>query len=207
MTKKDTQETYRSGSLVPTSNASSMTNKKKPRTKSKLSNRSKEKLKPMSKEELTQIIQKFKPLVTDKPRNSKPNIAKESKDVKSESELNLKPLKTMPNAETSSISKLDSGKDLYLTEPTDIHQVDSSKDLILYEEEHKKFIKPEKPGKTGDHESSLPKEESSFFITDATVHKPLENLPSSTIQELAEDLPKPESVVEQVLSEDLEEVE
>ena len=162
----------------------------------------------MTKEELTQVIHKFKPLVNDKPRNSKPNIAQETKDEKSDSELNLKPLKTMPIPEASSHSKLDSSKDLYLTEPADLHQVDSSKDLILYEEEHKKTVKPEKPGKTGDSELSLPKEESSFFITYASEHKPTDNPPASTQGEVAEDFPKKDSIVEEeVLSEELEEVE
>jgi hypothetical protein len=203
-TKKDTHETYRSGSLAPPSNGSSMTNKKKPRTKSKVSNRS-EKLKPMTKEELTQVIQKFKPLATDKPRNSKPNITQETEHEKSDSENNLKSLKTMPISEASSNSKLDSSKDIYLT---DMHQVDSSKSLILYEEEHKKTVKPEKPGKTGDNEASLPKEESSFFITYESEHKPIDNPPASTQAKVAEDFPKSDSIVdEEVLSEELEEVE
>ena len=171
-----------------------MTHKKKHRTKSKLSSRSKDKLKPMTKEELTQVIQKFKHQANDKPRNSKPNIAQETKDENSDSELILKPLKTMPISEASSQSKLDSSKDLYLSES-----------LILYEEEHKKTVKPEKPGKTGDSESSLPKEESSFFITYASEHNPAENPPASTQVEVAEDLAKKDSIVEEeVYSEEYE---
>lgn len=130
----------------------------------------------MTKEELKLVIQKFKPLASE--------TANHIKEVKS--------------SELLSIPKIDSTKDFKTSELPNSSDTESSKELIIPE---KKLQNLEKTEKIGDKEISIPKEENSFFITDAT--EKIENKAAEVTSHGRDEEAVDEDLEEEVLSEEL----